>query len=413
MVDLQKVIDVLAQVRSLVSSLAVTIVIVALVLILFRQLGNDAIFVEPIKVPASLVKLGYTPEVTARWVLEDMLEIQRQTTTRKKGKAIAPEWERFDMEVPGSGISMSTLGRVLRESLGIREKKISGEVVGTEADYKLRLRLSDGSRNRQQPELGSKKDVDAMIHAAAENAVQLVAPFMFASYLYASNRSGELDAAIQYSLQHGDEADRKWAHNLRGIMLYEQGDYRGAIESYNDAIKQDKSFALAYHNIANAQVQLSKHKLALDNLLLAVKLDPGLRDASKEADLRIHVGIQYGRESAPLIDQIEMYRHALEINPEATQALWYWGRALMQGPDPDLEAAAEKFAALTEGDNTKATASEKAPAYLKWAEILKRQQKYAAAIEKYQAAIEEDAKGYKNTAQPEIDKLKHHLPANP
>lgn len=403
MINIKKITDVLAQVRSLVSSLAVTTVIFALVIILVRQLSNNAIIVEPIKVPSSLAALGFTPEVTAKWVLEDMLEIQRKATTRKEGQLIAPEWERFDMEVPGSGITLSALGRAMRESLGIHEKKISGEAVKTEKGYQLRLRLSGGARFIQEPILTSKSNVDAMIHAAAEHAVQLIEPFMFASYLHASGRTEDLKDAIRYCLENGADEDRKWVYNLRGIMLAEQSKFEEAVKSYSDALKQDNRFALTYYNMANALYKLEKYELSLDNFLKAVSLDSGLHDAPMESALRFNVGFIYGKDPArTLEDEIEMYRLALKSNPEETQALMFWGIALMREPNPDFEAAAEKFAVLTNKDN------KNAQAYAKWGEALEGLADYSKAIEKYQAAIEADPSGYK-FLKTEIDRLQKRL----
>lgn len=397
MVELKKITDTLAKVRSLVSNLAISVAIVAVVIILFRQLGSDAIFVEPIKVPATLATLGYTPEVTARWILEDMLEIQRKALTRKQGQLIAPEWERFDIEVPGSGITLSTLGRAMRESLGIRERKISGELVGTETGYQLRLRLSSGSQFLQEPILGSKKNVDTMIHAAAEHAVQLIAPFMFASYLHASNRPEELERAIHYCLQHGPAGDRKWAYNLKGIILDEQEKLEEAVKSYADALQEDKRFALAYHNMANALYKQEKYELALDNLLLAVRWDSGLHDASKEAAIRFKVGKSYGRDSRRG-EEIEMYRLARKSDPGETKALMAWGIALMKGKNPDFETAAKKFSDLTIKERTNPEA------YLKWGKALEGMKDYEKAIEKFQTAIELNPEGYK-FLQLDIDRL--------
>ena len=374
--------------RSLVANLAIAIVALALIIILFRQLSSDAVYVEPIEVPATLAALGYTPEVTAGWILDDMLKIQSKALTRKHGQYLAPEWERFDIEVPGSGITLSTLGLAIRQSLGLRERKVSGELVATETGYQLRIRFSGGARFQQPPVFGSKQDVDTMIHSAAEQAVQLIAPFMFASYLHASNRLEELEEAIRFSLENGPAEDRKWAYNLRGIMLAEQNKLDEAVESYANALQEDKRFALAYHNMANALYEQGKYDLALKNLLLAVSWDSSLHDGSKEARFRFSLGKHYGRDPERRDDEIEMYRLARKSDPEEIQALMYWGIALMKEPDPDFEAASKKFAEYTLKDNS-------APeVYVKWGQALEGMREYQKAIEKYEAAMDIDPEGY-------------------
>jgi tetratricopeptide (TPR) repeat protein len=384
---MQRIIDFLSSLRSLVSDLVVTILAVTLVVVLIRQLTSSTVVVEPLQVPPDLVDTGYTPEVATQRLMDGMFDIQRTATTQQARKLVAPEWQRFDMEVPGSGVTLGTVGRALRESLGIREKKISGDIVSSQTGLHLRLRYW-GDTQFRWAQVSDQQDVDALIAASAERAVQLMAPFMFASYLHATGQSEALVQALEYCLQYGEAEDFKWVYNLRGVIQADQEDWKGAITWYAQALEIDPEFAIAQHNWANALYELRQYELALEKLLLAVRLDPGLDDAKKEAGFRVQAGRAYGGDPQQRQQEIAMYRLALQRNPQETLALLSWGIALMQPPEPDLEAAADKFAAVINQDQANIMA------YLKWGEVLEKLGDNRAAISKYQAVLALNAEDY-------------------
>ena len=395
---MQKLIDFLAKIRSLVTSLAVTVVVIALVVILFRQLGNEATMVEPIKVPDGLSAMGYTPEVTAQWLVDEIRDIQRQATTRMEGTEIAAKWQQFDMEVPGAGLSLGTIGRAVRESLGMTEQNISGEIVAADDGYRMRIRLSGEAAAGVEPLL-AESNVDALIRKAAERAVRLEAPFMYASYLHASNLPEEALEATRYCLANQPSDDDKWAWNLQGILLFEGDDWDDAQLSYEKALELDPEFALARHNLANVLYQQFSFESAWEELQRAVGLQPELYNAPKEAAFRVALGRTWGGRPELREQEIEMYRLALEADPDNAQAYMWWGIALMQGADADFNAATRKFEAATEHDD------ENAMAWEKWGQALEQLGNRDAAIAKYKAAIERDREGSEKRLQARIEML--------
>jgi len=396
----------LGKLPAAVAKTTVVVVVIASVIILFKQLNSSAYLVEPIQVPGSLSEKGYTAEVTTLWIVDKMLDIQRQATTRKEDQTIVPEGQSFDMEVPGSGFTLSTIGQALRESLGIPKKTISGEVVSAATGYELRLRLSGGSGYRQVAV--ADHDVAALINAAAESAVHLVAPFIFASYLHASGRTGELVTVIDYCLRHQPVGEHKWAYNLRGIMLAEQQDWDAAIESYEQALKSEPRFALAYFNWANALAGKQQYEQARAKLAEAVEIDSKLRGLSKEAEaswkaLEIaSAGHALRRDAGRRDEAIGMFQRALELDPRQTSALQWWGQALLKKkPMPDYAGAADKFAQIEriDGDDTDTQI------YIRWGEALAGLGDKDGAISKYEAAIATNPQGYEKILRPRIKTL--------
>ena len=140
----------LTQTRSMVVSAAVLATVVALATIVVRQLSNDAVVVQPIAVPASLVDEGFTPEVASQWIVDRMLTIQSEAKTRKARRDLLPDASRLDFEMPGSGVSVKAMGTIIRRSLGISEATLSGErgeivvrvCVVELSDHQISLRLA-------------------------------------------------------------------------------------------------------------------------------------------------------------------------------------------------------------------------------------------------------------------------------
>ncbi len=369
---MSRIIEFFARLPVVIAKVAAIIVGIACVVILVGQLADDAYLVEPIQVPASLATNGYTPEVTARWVVDQMLDIKQQATTRKEdNQPIAPDAEKFDMEVPGSGLTLDTIGQVLRESLGLSEKTISGEIVSKDAGYQLRLRSSAASSYREHRIVDN--DVDRLITAAAEMAVQLTAPFTYAAYLHANARTAELEQAIDYCLKNGPQEDRAWALNLRGVMLDERNEWDAATDSYEKALEEDPRFAIAYHNWANILYKQNKFEAALEKYASAVALDSGLRNPSKEAG--------YYRE---------------------------WGRTLMQPPGPDLVRAAEMLERgeqILDKSGLQQQLSALPRDYYRWAGEFEQDGEFDAAIRMYERARQLDPQGFEWVGE-DIDRIR-------
>lgn len=407
---MKQITDFLVGLRSLVASIVVIAVSIALITILYRQLNSSAIIVEPIRVPDALVKSGYTPEITAQRLMDSMFAIQRQASTQKEGAPVAPEWERFDMEVPGSGITIGTLGNVLRESMGIREQKITGEVISSDSGLQLRLRLL-GTMQFSDSVSHEPHKVDTLLKASAEQAVQLIEPFMYASYLYSTDQTDELKEALDYCHAHCSAEDRKWALNLGGVLLADKGDWDGAIEGYKRVLEVDPHFAIAYHNWAMALVKKRQHTMAYEKLLEAERLDPEVTNVEEKASLMVAIGRQMHKDEKPIEQEIEQYRLALELNPNETKAYIYWGNALSVGDRPDYEVAVEKFAMALERSKVQYPdgGAVVAEIYALWGRVLEKMKDYESAISKNKSAMEAYPQGYAHLSR-KNNELEKKLP---
>ncbi|MCU0889329.1 MAG: hypothetical protein MUC64_15210 [Rubritepida sp.] len=150
-----------------------------LAFILFDELNRDDIEVRPIAVPARLAEAGFTPEVAALRLMDALLELQASVGAeprRRTGDATGPH---PDFTVPLTGLSLRSLASALRDSFGLPERRVTGEVTQEGETLRLRLRLSGQ---------GVIADVaaatpDALLRAGAPQVWRAVQPVLYAWWL--------------------------------------------------------------------------------------------------------------------------------------------------------------------------------------------------------------------------------------
>jgi len=337
--NLKRISEVLLQVRSFVVTLTVFAVVVALTAIVVRQLLSRSFVVDPIKAPASLAQRGYTPEVIAQWIVDEMHNIQTLATTQMTRSVLIPDWDRLNVEMPGSGLSVQTIGSILREGLGIVEQRISGEIAQFEDGYRMRLRLTLDNGDRHAIEV--EGDVDQLLEEGAREAIKAIKPFMLASYYYAIASNAELggvdgeekaafiekmDEMIAVCLENSSREDDSWAHNLRGIALAKQEEHDQAIESYKHAIAADPHFALAEWNWGNSLQEMGRFGEAIRKYRNALG-----KNRKLDTELPSLMLVDGGNE---LVGQlkvdkaIDAFQEALRWNPRQAEAYLAWGDVL-------------------------------------------------------------------------------------
>ncbi|MCT7951095.1 tetratricopeptide repeat protein [Ancylothrix sp. C2] len=104
-----------------------------------------------------------------------------------------------------------------------------------------------------------------------------------------------------------------------GLYSAQIGDYKGAIQYFNQALKINSQDSIIYYNRGLAYFKLGKNKEALADLTKAIKINPNYIEAL------LARGDLY-RKLPSYQQAIEEYTKVIEINPENAQA--YYNRAL-------------------------------------------------------------------------------------
>ncbi|MBD2414178.1 tetratricopeptide repeat protein [Nostoc calcicola FACHB-3891] len=110
-----------------------------------------------------------------------------------------------------------------------------------------------------------------------------------------------IGAGTVYSLQGITNSVENY--NRQGIEKYNNQDFRGAIEDYNEAIKINPNFAKAYYNRGNAHYDLGEKQEAIEDYNQAIKLNSKYAEAYYQHGLLEQdnqKAIDYFRQAAEL-----------------------------------------------------------------------------------------------------------------
>ncbi len=120
----------------------------------------------------------------------------------------------------------------------------------------------------------------------------------------------------------------------QGVAFSEQGDYRGALANYDQALKLNHNYALAYYNRGNAYSYLGDKQKAIDDFNQAIKLNPNLAAAY------VGRGVVYsdlGKKQKAIDD----FNQAIKLNPNLAEA--YNNRGIVYSNLGDKQKAIDDF----------------------------------------------------------------------
>ncbi len=358
--------------RSIVVNALLLALVVAMGVVLARELSRDTVIVEPLGVPKGLAERGYTGEILARRLIDELTKIRKGASTRKNdiNPEVLPDWSQPDIQIPGAPMSLRSIVRYVQESFSATGLHISGEVTRYENGLRLRLR-ERGSGTLEDVQVNSVDEIDRLLQFSARELQKKIDPYVLASYLKDKDINQAL-GVIAYCLANEPTADDPWAYNLWGLILKGEGQYDRALEYFAKAIKVQNDFVLAYSNSGIALAHLKRFSEA------AAKHEAAMRIAPNDP----HVYTSWGR-SLTLEKHgkqaIEKFKTAVSLDPKNAHAYNEWGRALSE--KGDMQGAMEKFEVVVRllPDNKVANNN--------YGNELRRIQRYEEAVQYFKRAI--------------------------
>ena len=143
--------------------LAIVTPLVGSVWLIGQELRNDLVTIQPIAVPKTLSESGYTPEVAGYRLRDALNTYTKASATGDDGASLNPnansvaddddslksnfdlnitaDKELPDIVVPQLGLSIRAIAASIRSTLGMTRHAISGELIGQDGKYALRLRI--------------------------------------------------------------------------------------------------------------------------------------------------------------------------------------------------------------------------------------------------------------------------------
>lgn len=329
-----------SEVRSIIVNLLLLGLVVAIGCAFVWELSKDTVVVEPISTPRDLAQRGYSDEIVARRLIDELAQIREKASTRKNDidPVVLPDSSQLDLHIPGAPMSFSSIVRFVKETFGVAGLEISGEI-NLDGDQ-LHLRLRDQRSGRfEDVGIANAEDVDGLVRHGARALMKMIDPYVLASYLKDFDTAAAMEI-ITYCLVHQPTEDDPWAYNLWGQILRDQGHYQMALEKYDQAIELQSDFVLAYSNGALALTRLERYDEAEARHQKAARIDPD----------DPHVYSSWG-ESLKLQDKpdqaIEKFKIAIRKKPDNAYAYNEWGRLLKdQGDTPGAVAQFRQVARL-------------------------------------------------------------------
>ncbi|MFQ5566900.1 MAG: tetratricopeptide repeat protein, partial [Paracoccaceae bacterium] len=331
-------------VRSVVVNALLLVSLFAIIGFTVAELRRKVVVIEPIQLPATLLKLGYSEDVAAFRLWDEVVRINQSTPTAKDRVTLLPASQRMDFEAPGAGISLQAVVHVLRPFIGLEETRIAGEFICATTYCKpegpaLRLRVfrNDGMKIISLPPIGdqtNEAEVGRYFHKAALALLAELDPYLVAFYHYQTDKAVARRAALR--LTGSTNPQRKWALNLLGVIAADSGDHDAAIDWYQRAIAaaETDEFAIAYANWGDSLRALGDLDGAIVKYRRATELDP------ENAFYYTNWGNALS-DKGDLEGAVAKYTQATKIDPGNVFAYNNWGNALYI--NRDLDGAISKY----------------------------------------------------------------------
>ena len=119
--------------------------------------------------------------------------------------------------------------------------------------------------------------------------------------------------------------------------LYQQGDYEGALDSYNTALDFNPQNGEAHHGKADALYQQGAYQEALDSYINFIKLSP----SSSSNTILVDKGKDLLNQQKEVEKSVKYLNTALDFNPQNGEAYYVRGNALYQ--QGDYEGALDSY----------------------------------------------------------------------
>lgn len=238
----------------------------------------DAINFEQLNVPGAAVgATGITPDFLIKALVDRMGEIEAQAQSRADATPVVVQDDGGSAAVLGQYFGLTPLLHVVQTSFGLIPHSFSGEIVIQGKEMEMVLRGSDSSHNesliRTSAPVG---DIDTLVTKTAYEMMRVVDPTLLAAYQfkkdYLTRDFTGTEEVIRRALAADDTRHHKWVMNLWGIVLYQQGDFGGALGKFREAAELDPAFTSPLLNAGVVLLRQGKRDEAIAQFQQVTKI---------------------------------------------------------------------------------------------------------------------------------------------
>lgn len=292
--------------------------------LIYKELNKDTVMIEPFQVPLDLEKQNITGQALVNKLLDQIEVIKEKADTSYKNLDFKPVFfdSQLEIVIPGSGISLKSLLQNVKNFIGKKQTRISGEILLNSGKLFLTVRvLGEPSRTFS----GDLSELDKLMEDAAHYILIYTNPYLLAYYLYYnySNNRNEALEMIHYTLSHEPRDDDAMAYTLDGCIKFDEKKYEESISLYKRAIEADPEYIDAYNGWAYSLYVMKKYREADSIYKVAININPQNPNSYYYRAILM--------ESLGKNDTAdENYKKAITLNPDNTELMTDYGKFLMK-----------------------------------------------------------------------------------
>lgn len=300
----------------------------------------DSVQFHSIEVPASLEYQGYTPEVVASRLAQEVKHIKEEARTARQMSSFSLPDEESPIQSLGRYYNFLTPVIAAQELLGLVEYSVFGNMVKTKSGLSLTVHGLQTRTGKTFSTVRAGDEPESLIRETALDVTRFIDPYIVASYRYertvaegGTDFSATIDE-LKTCIHALPDSDQHWVHNLWGLVHFQSRKYDEALEQFDLALKQAPDFVLAVYNIGRVQAAQGENEAAIATLRKVLEMDAKTNYRTPHAyrlwgDILVAMGRQ---------DQAkELYEKSIKAGPEYGDAYASYGK-LLQSQGKSSEA---------------------------------------------------------------------------
>jgi len=236
--------------------------------------GSGGLTIEPFSVPPDLVARGLTSEVVAAKLLDQLSQMQAETTSQRAPQSFQNYWgQDIKVMIPDTGISLGELDRYLNLKLG-HATRVSGEVVRTASGVAVTAR---SGTNGSVTATGNENALDPLMHDLAEQVYRLTQPYLYGVWLLKHGRTNEALPVYVALATSGPVEERGWGYlGWANVLQVLEGE-SSRLAMLHRGVEADPHLFIIRQNIALSEDELGRPEKAIaeGRKALAVLATPG------------------------------------------------------------------------------------------------------------------------------------------
>lgn len=309
-------------------------------ILLYYRIVEKNYIVEPLDVPQPLSDLGYTDEVLAS-MLRDEINLIFTHADIHSGQfkmetvGVIGSWEDklSDIKITPINFSLDRFIQEIKSLVGNQDVIIGGEVIHDHGKTTLIARKNGQEISHVYIKNG---DMDQLLRDAAEGIVKKSDPHVLAIYyhnIYGMDEdpNQKVDNMINYTLREGNLNQKSYAHILQAWRFRMNGNYNAAIDACRQAIAENQDSFYAHYLYGYVLDDKQEYDKAIEQYEIARSMNP------RNPYIYSLRGIAH-RNLQEYDKAITKYKKAIELDPEFPYPYNNWANVLEDQEDHKVRA---------------------------------------------------------------------------